>query len=101
MTELFRKLAYLEGISLLILLGIAMPLKYVLELPAAVKVVGWIHGVFFIGYVILLAMVWVERRWSVKRAAAALLASVLPFGTFVFDRSLAREIGSNCQAHGE
>ncbi len=92
MTEFFRKIGYLEGISLLILLGIAMPLKYALDMPEAVKVIGWIHGILFIGYVILLAIVSIEQKWPVKRTAAALLASVLPFGTFVFDRSFTREI---------
>jgi integral membrane protein len=84
----FRLVAYLEGISLLILFLIAMPLKYVYGMPMAVRLVGWVHGLLFIGYVAMLGSVRVEYGWSFRKTSLAFLAAVLPFGVFVFDRSL-------------
>ncbi len=84
----FRIVAIAEGISFLVLLGIAMPLKYFMDMPMAVKITGYIHGFLFIAFVAL--------AWNVKNDlnknfiwfSKALLASLLPFGTFVLDRSL-------------
>jgi integral membrane protein len=80
-----RIVGYFEGASFLILLLIAMPLKYLADSPMAVKVVGSAHGGLWIFY--LLAAVWaaVSRRWGVGKMAGAFAASVLPFGPFVFD----------------
>lgn len=86
-----RVVGIIEGISYLILLGIAMPLKYLAGIPEVVKVVGWAHGVLFVLYVLALLHVWVVRHWSFGRAALAFVASLLPFGTFLFDKSLRRE----------
>jgi integral membrane protein len=87
----FRIIAIAEGISFLVLLCIAMPLKYFMDMPIAVKIVGYIHGFLFIAFVAL--------AWNVKNNfnkswgwfAKALLASLLPFGTFVLDRSLKKD----------
>lgn len=87
----FRLIAILEGISYLVLLGIAMPLKYFAHLPDAVKYTGWIHGVLFVLYIILLLKVWSQYRWSFSKAALAFIASLLPFGTFVLDSKLKKE----------
>jgi integral membrane protein len=81
----------LEGVSFLVLLAIAMPMKYLAGRPEAVQVVGWMHGVLFVLYVAAVGDVWWRARWPVARVFGALVASVLPFGTFVFDRSLRRE----------
>jgi integral membrane protein len=75
----------------IVLLGIAMPLKYFMDMPMAVKITGYIHGFLFIAFVGL--------AWNVKNDlnknfiwfGKALLASLLPFGTFVLDRSLKKE----------
>ena len=81
----------LEGLSYLVLLGIAMPLKYFAGMPETVRVVGSLHGALFILFFIFVAEVTVRRSWwSLKFWACAALASVVPFGTFVFDRWLAR-----------
>jgi integral membrane protein len=87
----FRSVALLEGISFLVLLGIAMPLKYYAGMPQAVKVVGWAHGVLFVAYILTLVSVTIERRWSFGRVVIAFIASLVPFGTFWLDAKLKRE----------
>ena len=87
----FRIIAIAEGISFLVLLGIAMPLKYFAGLPAAVKICGYIHGFLFIAFVALAWNVKNELNKNIAWFAKALLASLLPFGTFVLDRSLKKE----------
>jgi integral membrane protein len=86
-----RTIGFLEGISFLVLIGIAMPLKYAAGRPEAVSVVGAVHGALFVLYVLAVAHVMFVRRWSIERALVAVIAAVVPFGPFVFDRSLRRE----------
>jgi integral membrane protein len=83
-----RLIGFLEGISLLVLLGIAMPLKYLAGQPAAVRHVGMAHGVLFVLYVLLVIQVAILRRWSFGKALLALAVSVLPFGTFWAEKRL-------------
>jgi len=80
-----RIVAFLEGISYLVLLGIAMPLKYFVGLPQAVRVVGMAHGVLFVLFVILLIQVATEKSWSFKKSALSFVSSLVPFGTFYAD----------------
>ncbi|WP_437493548.1 DUF3817 domain-containing protein [Sorangium sp. So ce1014] len=87
-----RLIAILEGLSYLLLLFIAMPLKYLADLPLAVRVVGSAHGLLFVLFLAALVHAAVRRRWSLGRSLLALVSSIVPFGTFVFDRSLRREI---------
>ncbi|MCD9014266.1 DUF3817 domain-containing protein [Parachryseolinea silvisoli] len=86
-----RIVAFLEGISFLVLLCIAMPLKYMADTPGPVRVVGMAHGVLFIAYVFLLLQVALELRWKFSRAVLAFIASLVPFGTFYADKKLFRE----------
>ena len=86
-----RIVAFLEGISFLVLLCIAMPLKYMADTPGPVRVVGMAHGVLFIAYVFLLLQVALELRWKLSRAVLAFIASLVPFGTFYADKKLFRE----------
>jgi integral membrane protein len=81
----FRLIALLEGISFLVLLLIAMPLKYMMDMPLPVKITGMAHGLLFTAFVILLGMVHFQRKWPLKRTFLAFLSSFLPFGTFVLD----------------
>ena len=90
--QFFRKVALFEGISLIVLLGIAMPLKYIWDQPEAVRIVGWIHGILFIFYIWILLHVWIGKSWPFKRLTIAVIASLVPFGTVIFDRSLKREV---------
>ncbi|WP_342087242.1 DUF3817 domain-containing protein [Dyadobacter sp. OTU695] len=80
-----RIIAFLEGISFLVLLGIAMPLKYFAGLPQAVRVVGMAHGVLFVLFVLLLIQVAIEKSWSFKKSALSFASSLVPFGTFYAD----------------
>ena len=81
----FRKIAFAEGVSFLVLLLIAMPLKYFAGMPMAVTVVGGLHGLLFVAFVV---MAWEVKReykkdwgWLIK----SFIASILPFGTFWMD----------------
>jgi len=84
----FKVVAILEGVSFLGLLGIAMPLKYILGLPAATEIVGMAHGILFITYVFMVVLIRKQLHWNLKITALALTASVIPFGPFVVDRKL-------------
>ena len=86
----FRRWAIAEGWSYLILLFIAMPLKYLAEWPWGVKVVGWAHGVLFIGYWVTAIPLFTKLRWELDRMVGLGLASILPFGTFVMERKWLR-----------
>jgi integral membrane protein len=86
-----RWIAIAEGISFLVLLGIAMPLKYLAGMPMAVKVVGWAHGVLFVVLVLALIRAKLHARWSLGYAAVIFIAALLPFGPFVIERRLRRD----------
>lgn len=91
----FKWISLLEGLSFLILLGIAMPLKYVFDLPLAVTYVGWVHGLLFIIYIYAVFPTARSLKWEFGRTFFALFASILPFGPFIFDRNLRK----NQQTH--
>lgn len=83
-----RILALWEGVSFLLLMGIAMPLKYIWSYPMAVTWTGWIHGALFVAFSISLFYTMCIARWPVTRAAGAFIAALLPFGPFVWDKRL-------------
>lgn len=87
----FRIIAIAEGISFIVLLGIAMPLKYLYAKPMAVRVVGMMHGLLFISFVILAWETMNALNKKIGWFAKAFLASVIPFGTFVLDKQLKKE----------
>lgn len=84
----FRWISLIEGISFLVLLLIAMPLKYTMDYPDAVKYVGWAHGILFVIYIYMVFPTAHKLNWNFTRTLFALVASVLPFGPFIFDRNL-------------
>ena len=88
MIQTLRILGNIEGISYLLLLGVAMPMKYYFEMPMAVKIVGMAHGVLFVAYCILLAACMKKFNWTLKLGAYLFIATLIPFGTFVTDRKL-------------
>ena len=85
-----RLLGNIEGISYLLLLGIAMPMKYFFGFPMAVKIVGMAHGVLFIAYCLLLALQMKANKWNLLFGIYLFVATLVPFGTFVTDRKLAK-----------
>ncbi|WP_317128760.1 DUF3817 domain-containing protein [Mesohalobacter halotolerans] len=86
MLKSFKWVARGEGISLLVLLFIAMPLKYIWEDPSWVRVVGMIHGILFVAYVAWAIWVYFELSWTLRRLVFVILASVIPFGTFYVEK---------------
>lgn len=87
----FRKVAIAEGVSFLVLLLIAMPLKYFANLPVAVKVAGSLHGILFVGFIVLAYMVKEQHNKGFGWMAKAFIASIIPFGTFVMDKEWKKE----------
>ncbi len=87
MVNLFRWMGRMEGVSFLLLLGIAMPLKYIWGYPQAVSVVGMAHGILFMGYVGLLFYLAMEHRWKMSMLIKGFFAAVLPLGTFFFEKA--------------
>ena len=90
-----RVLGWTEGVSYLALLGVAMPLKYLLDIPEGVRWVGLAHGILWILYVGALMTMYLARSWRVTLLLGGILASLLPFGPFVFDRYLPKDAESN------
>jgi integral membrane protein len=95
--EKFRLINYIEGISFLILLFIAMPLKYIAGIAIATKIMGSIHGMLFIIFLILLAQAHDQYKFKVKFTLLLIFASFLPFGTTWTDKMLSENtIQKNC-----
>ena len=100
MTHLFktsigrlRNLGLLEGVSLLILVFIAVPLKYIFEEPTGTKIMGPIHGALFLLFIFNALSVGVEQNWSFKHTTwKVLLACIIPFGTFYVDSKILSKI---------
>ena len=85
-TTHFKWLGYTEGVSFLLLLFIAMPLKYMAGIPLAVSIVGAAHGFLFVAYVLAaMYMAW-RFRWGFKVLTLAVMASVIPFGPFLLEQ---------------
>lgn len=84
--KVFRIISTLEAISFLVLLGIAMPLKYIWEQPKMVEIVGMAHGVLFLLYIAGAVYVSQLLNWSTKTLAIVVLCSILPFGPFYAER---------------
>ena len=83
-----RVVGRLEGVSFLLLLGVAMPLKYLGDMPVATKIVGWPHGMLFILYCYLVAIAVSDSGLKPSLATKLVIAALLPFGPFVAERYL-------------
>jgi len=95
-----RVVGFWEGVSFLLLLGVAMPLKYWAGEPGAVRVVGMAHGVLFLLYVWCAVQAAVEHEWTWKRTALVLVASLLPAGPFVVDARVLRAAANETAGAG-
>lgn len=96
--QFLRIIGIIEGISYLVLLLISMPIKYIYQNPTPVKVNGWIHGILFTILAFAILYVWINRKWKFKRAFVAGIASLVPLGTFWFDKYLKAEIKEIAEA---
>lgn len=86
--NLFIKVAHAEGISYLVLLLIAMPLKYIWNMPEPTRIVGMAHGVLFVAYMLILAYLFFTSKVNFKTSVIAVLLSFVPFGTFYLSKFL-------------
>ena len=90
MEKIFRIVALLEGVSYLLLLFVAVPIKYLMDDPQYVKMLGMPHGMLFIGYVVLAFLMRSDYKWNSRQFLVVLIASVIPFGTFYVDKKYLR-----------
>lgn len=90
MKNIFRVISILEGISYLLLLFIAVPIKYFQGDETYVKMLGMPHGILFMLYVVLAIVLKSSEKWDTKDFGIILLASILPFGTFYVDKKYLR-----------
>ncbi|WP_227674954.1 DUF3817 domain-containing protein [Psychrobacter okhotskensis] len=86
-------MGYLEGTSFLLLLGIAMPLKYMLGMPEAVSYIGPVHGILFMAYIMVLIITASKIKMPLWALPAGVLGSFLPLGPFIFDHLLKKQLG--------
>jgi integral membrane protein len=93
--NLLRKAGIAEGISFLVLLCVAMPLKYFFNQPMAVSIVGWIHGVLFVAFISLSWEYKTDKNKNMKWFGNAFAAALIPAGTFWFDKKLKEETQLN------
>jgi integral membrane protein len=82
----FRIVALLEGVSYLLLLFIASPVKWFLGDPTYVKILGMPHGILFMAYVVLALLISSDMKWTKRTLGIVLIASVIPFGTFYVEK---------------
>lgn len=85
--KLFKIISFLEAVSFIVLLCVAMPLKYIWDMPQLVQVVGMAHGVLFILYIVFAIYAWQVLHWSFKKLSIAIVCSVVPFGPFYVERN--------------
>jgi integral membrane protein len=86
-----RIIAFIEGLSFLILLFVAVPLKYIWQQPLAVRQFGSLHGLLFVLYILFVILCSIEYRWKFWKVGILLLISVIPFGNFYADKHYLRE----------
>ncbi len=90
MKTAFRIISFLEGVSYLLLLFIATPIKYLHGNEAYVKMLGMPHGILFMLYIVLAIVLRKEMKWDSKSFTIILLCAIIPFGTFYVDKKYLR-----------
>ena len=83
-----RLIGMIEGVSYILLLFIAMPLKYVWGDPSWGSHIGMAHGLLFVAFGFALLDAWQSQKWSIRQAMVPFIASLVPFGPFLIDRRL-------------
>lgn len=89
-----RIIAFLEGCSLLLLVFIAMPIKYMFNIPEATQAIGMIHGVLFVLFIFATVTISILQKWTFGRVLAVMASSVFPFGTFYIDKKILSKLKS-------
>jgi integral membrane protein len=90
MKNIFRIVSFLEGVSYLLLLFVAVPIKYFQGDASYVKILGMPHGVLFMLYIVFAIVLQKQMKWNLKTLGIVMIASVLPFGTFYVDKKYLR-----------
>jgi integral membrane protein len=85
------RVGHWEGVSYLLLLAVAMPLKYIFNLPMAVSVLGSLHGILFVWFCLIILLMVIKKELGFTQGALAVLLSLLPFGTFYLGRFVFRK----------
>jgi integral membrane protein len=83
-----RTIGLVEAVSYVLLVGVAMPMKYFLDMPLAVRVLGGLHGFLFVLFCWALLLVITKAGWSIGRAALVFAASLVPLATFGIDEKM-------------
>jgi integral membrane protein len=94
----YRVMAYVVGVMLLVLVGVAMPLKYLADQPRAVEIVGPVHGFLYAVYLIVSLDLALKCRWPLGRTLLVLLAGTVPFMSFLAERDVTREVRTRLAA---
>ena len=95
MIKLFRLVAFLEGVSYILLLFIAVPIKYLLDDPTYVELLGMPHGILFILYVLFSIIAKIKYNWNFRKFLVISIASLVPFGTFHIDKKYLTKLNCN------
>lgn len=87
-----RIIAFLEGCSLLLLIFVAMPIKYLLNIPEATQAIGMIHGILFVAFIAATLLISILHKWKFGTLCVVMASSFFPFGTFYVDRKILRNL---------
>ena len=92
MINIYRLTAFLEGVSYILLLFIAVPIKYLLNEALYVKILGMPHGILFILYILFSIIAKIKYNWNFRKFLVISIASLVPFGTFYIDKKYLTEL---------
>ena len=90
--NIFAKISFFEGVSFVVLLLIAMPLKYLMNMPLAVQYIGWVHGALFVAYAFQLLYVGSTFKWKFSKILLYGFCSLIPFAPFWVEKQLKKQI---------
>ena len=95
MINIYRLTAFLEGVSYILLLFLAVPIKYLLNEALFVKILGMPHGILFILYILFSIIATIKYKWNFRKFLVISIASLVPFGTFYIDKKYLTKLNSN------
>tara|TARA_Y100000766_G_C18827310_1_gene566193 strand:- start:345 stop:632 length:288 start_codon:yes stop_codon:yes gene_type:complete len=95
MIKIYRLIAFLEGVSYILLILIAVPIKYLLNETLFVKILGMPHGILFIIYILFSIIAKIKYNWNFRKFLVISIASLVPFGTFYIDKKYLMKLNSN------